>query len=88
MLGKICFQRLENMYYSGLTDILLLLFVIVGSLMWGSKMLIEWRQQREDCIKTKAFAEAWHFRELIDQEGDQAYEQAKEKYNVKKEDEF
>jgi len=75
------------MYYShNLSEILLTLLVIVAMTAIGAKSLLQWRSEREDFIKSKTYQEAWHLRDLIEKEGDEAYEEAKQKYNKK--DEF
>lgn len=63
-----------------LTDIVILLFVIVATLALGARNLLDWNSEREQNIRTVSYLQGYKTKERQQDEYDEGWVDAKEKY--------
>lgn len=64
------------------TDLIFLIFIIVGFVAIGAKGLLDWQSTRDEIIRTTAYIQGYRTRGRLQDQYDEGYECARDKYET------
>ena len=73
---------LANLQMYLLTDLIFLIFIIIGFVAIGAKGLLDWQSQRDDIIRTTAYIQGYRTRGRLQDQYDEGFECARDKYET------